>query len=165
MEGQSGHAVEHRVGGEERRTDVNCGCCDPQVVGVDRFVKRVSDLAARVSKLRSGGQQGTADWDDRGRCDRLFQSLSALVSPASDESAVSELGDGDGGEEDLLAGQEIDLGLEAGPSASADGRAEDAGVDEDPQDSSAAANASSSSSESSSTNRSSIELSTGAPSS
>ena len=41
---------------------------------------------------------------------------------------------------------ETDLGLEASAAASADGRAEDAGVDEDPHDSSAAANVSSSAS-------------------
>ena len=85
--------------------------------------------------------------------------------PAGDEGAVAEFGDGDGGEEDLVAGHEADLGLETGASSSADGRAEDAGVDEDPHDSSAAANASSSSSESSSINRESIESSTGAASS
>ena len=57
MEGEPRNAVEDCVGGEERRDDVNCGRCDPEVAGVDRFVERMSDLAARVTKLRSGGQQ------------------------------------------------------------------------------------------------------------
>lgn len=76
---------------------------------MDRFVERVSDLAARVTKLRCGGQQGIAHWDERGRCDGLLEPLSALVPPAGDEGAVAKLGDGDGGEEDLLAGHETDL--------------------------------------------------------
>jgi len=97
--------------------------------------------------------------------DRLPEPLAALVSPACDEGAVANLGDGDSGEEDLLAGHETDLRFEAGASAAVDGRAEDAGVDEDPHDSSAAAKASSSSSDGSSITKASIESSTGAPSS
>lgn len=124
-------------------------------------MERVCDLAAGATKLRCGGQEGIADRDNRGRCDRLLEPLAALLSPTGDEGAVAELSDGDGGEEDLVAGHETDLGLEAGASASADGRAEDAGVDEDPHHSSAAVKASSSSSESSSINSESIESSTG----
>jgi hypothetical protein len=135
------------------------------VVGVDRFMQRMPHLAAGVAKFGHGRQQRVADGDDRGRCDRLLQALSALDSPAGDECAVAEFGNGDGGEEELVGGHEADVGLEAGASASADGRAEDAGVDEDSHDSSAAANASSSSSESSSISRESIESSTGAASS
>ena len=132
---------------------------------MDRFVERVSDLAARVTKLRCGGQQGIAHWDDGGRCDGLLEPLSALISPSCDEGAVAKLDDGDRCEEDLLAGHETDLRFEAGPPASTDRRAEDPRVDEDPHDSKAAAKASSSSSESSSINRASIESSTGAASS
>jgi hypothetical protein len=58
-------------------------------------MERVSDLAARVTNLRSGGQQGIARWDDRGRSDRLLEPLSALVSPAGDKRAVPQLDDGD----------------------------------------------------------------------
>lgn len=165
VEGETRHAFEHHVSGEQRRADVNCRSSDPEVVGVDRLVERMSDLAACVTQLRCGGQQGIAHWDDGGRCDRLLQPLSALVSPAGDECAVAELRDGDRCEEHLMSGHEPDLWFEAGASAPADGRAEDAGVDEDPHDSRAAAKASSSSSERSSTNRSSIESSTGAASS
>ena len=125
----------------------------------------MSGLSAGVAKLGDGRQQGVADGHDRGRGDRLLQSLAALISPTGDERAVAELGNGAGGEEDLVAGHDADLGFEACAAASADGRAEDAGVDEDPHDSSAAANASSSSSERSSTSRKSIESSTGAASS
>src|SRR5690606_27921677 len=97
-----------------------------------------------------------------GCCDRLLQPLSALVSPAGDAGAVAKLGDGDSCEEDLVSGHEPDLEFEAGALAAADGRAEDAGVDEDPHDSRAAAKASSSSSESSSIGNVSIEVGTGA---
>lgn len=140
--------------------------CTPKVPN-RRFVERMSDLSAGMTKLRCGRQQGIADRNDRGRFDRLRQPLAALVFPAGDERAVAKLGDGDGSEEDLVAGHETDLALEAGPSASADGRAEDTGVDEDPHDSSAAANASSSSSssDSSSISSESIDSSTGAASS
>jgi hypothetical protein len=93
-----------------------------------------------------------------------LQLLAALVTPAGDDGAVADFGDGDGGNEDLVASHEPHLRLEAGAPTSTDGRAEDAGVDEDPHDSSAAANASSSSSESSSINSASIESSTGATS-
>ena len=165
VEGESRDAVEDCVGGEERRAEVNSGGCDPQVVRVDRFVERMSNLTACMTKLRDGRQQSVTHRDDCRRCDRLLEPLPAGVSPPGDESAVAKLGDGDGCEEDLLAGHEPDLRLEAGAAASADGRAEDAGVDEDPHDSSAAAKASSSSSDSSSINRASIESSTGAASS
>jgi len=162
---EPGDVVDDGVGGEQRRTDVDCRGCDPQVIGVDRFVERIPVLAARMTKLSEGRQQRVAHRDDGGRGDRLLEPLSALVSPAGDEGAVAQLGDSDGGEEDLVAGHEPDLCFEAGPSASADGRAEDAGVDEDPHDLSAAAKASSSSSESPSISNESIESSTGAASS
>jgi len=165
VEPEPGDIVEDGVGGEERRGEVNCGSCDPQVVRVDRFVERMSDLTARMTKLRDGRQQSVTHRDDCHRCDRLLEPLAALGSPSGDECAVAELGDGDGGEEDLVSGHEPDLGFEAGASASADGRAEDARVDEDPHDSRAAAKASSSSSESSSISNESIESSTGAASS
>ena len=165
MKREPGHVVEDGVGGEQRHTDVNRGCCDPQIVGVDRLVEGTPALAARMTKLSDSGQEGVTHRDDGGRGDRLLEPLSALISPASDEGAVAQLGDGDGGEEDLVAGHETNLGFEAGASASADRRAEDAGVDENSHDSSAAAKASSSSSESSSISNASIELSTGAASS
>jgi len=128
-------------------------------------MQRMSGLSAGVAKLGDGRQQRVTDGHDRGRGDRLLQPLAALISPTGDERAVAELGNGAGGEEDLVAGHETDLGHEAGAAASADGRAEDAGVDEDPHDSSAAANASSSASERSSISRESIESSTWAASS
>lgn len=165
MEAEPGYVVEDGVGGEKRGVDVDGGRCDPEVVGVDRFVKRMSSLPARVAKLRSCGQHGVADGHNRRRCDRLLEPLAALLSPAGDEGAVAKLGDGDCGEKDLLAGHETHLCLEAGAATSANGRAEDAGVEDDPHDSSAAAKASSSSSESSSISRESIESSTGAASS
>jgi len=118
-----------------------------------------------MAKLRGGSQQSVTDRHDGGRSDRLLQPLATRLAPAGDECAVAEFRNGDGGEEDLVAGHETDLRLEAGASASADGRAEDAGIDEGPHDSSAAANASSSSSESSPISRESIESSTGAASS
>ena len=104
VECETRDAVEHRVGSEERRTDVNRGSSDPEVVSVDRFVERMSDLAACVTQPRRGGQQGIAHWDDGGRCDRLLQPLSALVSPVCDEGAVAKLDDGDRCEEDLVSG-------------------------------------------------------------
>jgi hypothetical protein len=48
--------VEDGVPAEERRADVDRRGRDPQVVGVDRLVQRMSDLSAGVTKLRSGGQ-------------------------------------------------------------------------------------------------------------
>jgi len=132
--------------------------------------------SVRGTRVRLGGTRDEAPlwwaaghrslgrrWSLRG----LLEPLSALISPACDEGAVAKLDDGDRCEEDLLAGHEPDLGFEAGASAAADGRAEDAGVDEDPHDSKAAAKASSSSSssESSSISSESIESSTGAASS
>ncbi len=157
--------LEDGVGGEERSANMDRRRRDPEVVGMDRFMQRMSGLSAGVAKLGDGRQQGVTDGHDRGRGDRLLQPLAALISPTGDERAVAELGNGAGGEEDLVAGHETDLGLDAGAAASADGRAEDAGVDEDPHDSSAAANASSSASERSSISRESIESSTWAASS
>jgi len=81
---------------------VECRGSDPQVVGVDRFVQRMADLTAGVTKLRCGRQQGITDWHDCRRRDRLLEPLAALVSPAGNEGAVADLGDGDGGEEDLV---------------------------------------------------------------
>lgn len=77
-------------------------------------MERVSDLSARVTKLRCGGQQGITHWDDSGRCNGLLEPLSALISPACDKGAVAKLNDGDSCEKDLLAGHESDLWLEAG---------------------------------------------------
>lgn len=162
VDADAGYVVEDGVGGEKRRAEVDCASRDPKVVGVDGFVQRVAGLSARVAKLGDGREQGVADGHDGGRGDRLLQPLAARFAPTCDECAVPEFGNGDAGKKEPVAGHETDLGLEAGATASADGRAEDAGVDEDPHDSSAAANASSSSSESSSINRESIESSTGA---
>jgi hypothetical protein len=61
-----------------------------------------------------------------------------------------------------MTSHEPDLCLELAAAASADRRAEDAGVDHDSHDSSATANASSSSSDNSSINKVSTESSTGA---
>ena len=121
--------------------------------------------SAGVAELRYRSQQRVAGRDDSRRRDRLLQPVAAFVTPASNKRSIAELGNRDGSEEQLATGHETDLGLEPSAAASADGRTEDAGVDNDPHDSSAAANASSSSSESSSMSRESIESSIGAASS
>ena len=54
--------------------------------------------------------------DDRGCCDRLLQPLASLLAPAGDEGAVAQFGDRDGGEEDLVAGHQTYVRLEAGAS-------------------------------------------------
>ncbi|MGI8984622.1 MAG: hypothetical protein ACR2HM_08850 [Acidimicrobiales bacterium] len=115
-----------------------------------------------MTEFGCAGQQGVTDWYDRGRADRLLQAAATLETPAGHQRSAAELGNGDRGEEDLVAAHDSDLGVEPGAPASADGRAEDPGVDEDPHDSSAAANASSSSSDKSSINSASIDANTGA---
>ncbi len=103
MEGKPGCVFEDGVGCEEGCPDVDRRRSDPEVVGVDRFVQSMADLSAGVAELRDGGQQSVADGHDRGRFDRLLQSVAPLGSPASDQRAVAELGNGGGGEEDLEA--------------------------------------------------------------
>jgi len=66
VESEPGDVLEHRVGREERHADVDCRGSDPQVVGVNRFVKRMADLTAGVTKLRRGRQQGITDRRDCG---------------------------------------------------------------------------------------------------
>lgn len=56
MEAEADAAFEDGVSGEERRVDVDGRGCDPEVVGVDSFVERMSDLSAAVAKLRCGRQ-------------------------------------------------------------------------------------------------------------
>ena len=56
MEVEPGDVGKDGIRGEQRRADVNSGRCDPQVVGVDRLVERMSDLPAGVTQLRCGGQ-------------------------------------------------------------------------------------------------------------
>jgi hypothetical protein len=165
VEAESGYIIEDGVSSQQRRLDVDRGCGDPQIVCVNGFVERVTDEPACVAKLSRCSQQGVADWHNRRRGNGLFQLVAALFSPASDERAVTELCDGDRGNEDLVPSHELHMGLETRAPASADGRAEDAGVDEDPHNSRAAENASSSSSDRSSIRRESIESSTGAASS
>jgi hypothetical protein len=45
VEVETGDVGEDSVPSEERRAHVDCGGCDPQVVGVDWFVERVADLS------------------------------------------------------------------------------------------------------------------------
>ena len=72
---------------------------DPEIVRVDWFVQRMARLPTGVAKLRYLREQRVADGDDRGHSDRLRQALAALVTPASDQRSVAELGNRDGGEE------------------------------------------------------------------
>jgi len=56
----------------------------------------MSGLPARVAELGGRREQSVTDRDDRGRCDRLLEARATLLSPAGDERAVAESGDGDG---------------------------------------------------------------------
>jgi hypothetical protein len=70
--------------------------------------------ACRRSAMRSTNRSTPTTCGSLPRCDRLFQPLAALVSPAGDEGAVAKLGDGDGGEEDLVPGHETRPAVRSG---------------------------------------------------
>ena len=56
VEVASGHVVEDSVGGDERRADMDGRSCDPQVIGVNRFVEGMANLSAGVTEPCGGRQ-------------------------------------------------------------------------------------------------------------
>jgi len=59
VEAEPGYVGEDGVRREERRVDVDCRRRDPEIVGVDRFMQRVSVPSAPVAELRNrdGGEE------------------------------------------------------------------------------------------------------------
>lgn len=125
-------------------------------------VQWVTGDPACVAELGDGADQRVADGDDRGRLDRLLEPSASRLSPPRNHRPVAKLGDGDGGQEDLLPDHPSHVRFKVGAATETQRGAEHARVDDNPHASSAAANASSSSSVRPSINNVSSEAITGA---
>ena len=124
--------------------------------------QRVTNLPRLEPDLGNRRQELVTDRDHRGRLDRLFQSRSSSIAPTGHKRSVAQLGDGGCGEEDLVAGQELDLLVELGAPPAAQRGTEDARVDGKSHGRIAAAKASSSTSVRSSINNASADARAGA---
>lgn len=103
---ETGGVVKDFVRGEQWRPNMDSRGGNPQVVSVGSVREWMSIASARNAQSRCGGQQTVAHRNDCRCFDPVFEAIPPRDSPSGDESAVSELADRDGSEEDLVAGHQ-----------------------------------------------------------
>lgn len=132
MERQARCVREALVGGEKRCANMDRPGCNPQIVGVDPVVERVTRLAAGESKLRGGPKNTITDGNDRGCLERLLQAPSPGLAPSSDECPVRSSLTVTAARKIWCPGHQAELRLELGTAATAERSAGHHGVDDDP---------------------------------